>query len=199
VTEPTCVVGLVRTTYDATCSQQSEALSALSKICPIRRLFGGIAGIVGTLVVAAPLAIGAPERTAAGLWERVDNSGAPVAWFRIIDCNGVFEGKMAKIFSRTGENPSEWRCTGCAGDQKNAPVIGLTFIKGMRRSGRVYEGGSILDPRSGSIYSARMELSPDGDQLEVRGYLGIPILGQSEFWRRISDSSLPPGRFASCS
>jgi uncharacterized protein (DUF2147 family) len=171
----------------------------LSKICPIRRLFGGIAGVIGTLVVAAPLAIGVPQRTAAGLWERVDNSGAPVAWFRIIDCNGVFEGKMAKIFSRTGENPSEWRCTGCAGDQKNAPVIGLTFIKGMRRSGRAYEGGSILDPRSGLIYSARMELSPDGDQLEVRGYLGIPILGQSEFWRRIPDSSLPPGRFASCS
>jgi uncharacterized protein (DUF2147 family) len=171
----------------------------LLKIGPMTRLLGELASVaLCMLVISVPL-VGVPQRTAAGLWERVDESGAPVAWFRIIDCNGVYQGKMVKIFPRPGEDPSNWRCTACQDDQKNAPVIGLTFIKGMRRNGLAYEGGSILDPRSGLVYSARMELSPDGDQLEVRGYLGIPILGQSEFWRRIPDSSLPPGRFASCS
>jgi uncharacterized protein (DUF2147 family) len=174
--------------------------SALLKIGPLtRRVGGSSAAALCTLVVLAPLAAGAPQPTAAGLWERVDNSGAPVAWFRIIDCNGVYQGKMARIFSKAGEHPSDLRCTACQGDQKNALVTGLTFIKGMRRNGRAYEGGSILDPRSGATYSARMELSPDGEQLEVRGYLGIPILGQSEMWKRIPDNLLPPGRFTSCS
>lgn len=169
------------------------------KIGPLTRRLGAIAGALCTLVGLASLAAGAPQPTAAGLWERVDNAGAPVAWFRIIDCSGEYQGKMARIFPRAGENPSEFRCTACEGDQKNAPVIGLTFIKGMRRNGRAYEGGSILDPRSGLTYSARMELSPDGQQLEVRGYLGIPILGQSEMWKRIPDNLLPPGRLTSCS
>jgi uncharacterized protein (DUF2147 family) len=166
----------------------------------INRLLGAIAGVVCIFAITVPSAVGAARTTAVGLWERVDeSSGAPVAWFRIIDCNGVFEGKMARIFPRAGENPSDWRCTSCEGDQKNAPVIGITFINGMRRNGRAYEGGSILDPRSGSKYSAKMELSPDGERLEVRGYLGIELFGHSEHWRRLPDNSLPPGRFASCS
>jgi uncharacterized protein (DUF2147 family) len=138
--------------------------------------------------------------TAAGLWERVDSSGAPAAWFRILDCSGVFQGKMAKIFaSPPGQNPTDWRCTACTGHQKNAPVLGLTFINGMKRNGLSYEGGSILDPRTGSVYSARMDLSPDGQQLSVRGYLGIELLGHTEVWRRLPDNALPAGRFAACS
>jgi uncharacterized protein (DUF2147 family) len=185
------------------CTQGQSGIggrSALLKIGPMTRLLGGIASVaLCTLVIAVPLAVGVPQPTAAGLWERVDDSGAPAAWFRIIDCNGVYEGKMVKIFPTSGLNPSDWRCTACEGEQRNAPVIGLTFIKGMRRNGLAYEGGSILDPRSGSTYSARMELSPDGEQLNVRGYLGIPLFGQTEMWKRLPASSLPPGRFASCS
>ena len=159
-------------------------------------------------VVAAFAAVAAPAKepppppqpSAVGMWERVDSSGAPAAWFRILECNGVFQGKMVKIFSAPpGKNPADWRCTSCSGEQRNAPVIGLTFINGMRRNGLAYEGGSILDPRTGSLYGARMDLSQDGNQLSVRGFLGIELLGHTEVWQRLPDSAMPPGRFGSCS
>jgi uncharacterized protein (DUF2147 family) len=140
----------------------------------------------------------AAQPTAAGLWEKLDQSGMPEGWFRILDCGGAFVGRIVKIFPKRGENPSGFRCTQCSGDQKNAPVLGLTFIKGMRRNGLTYQDGTILDPRDGSIYNALMELSADGKQLTVRGYIGIPLLGQSELWRRLPDSALEPGRFAAC-
>jgi len=92
--------------------------------------------------------------TAAGLWEKLDSSGQPEAEFRITDCNGLYQGKIVKIFPRPGENPSTFRCTECEGEQKNAPVVDLTLVKGMRREGLDYRDGTILDPHDGSIYSA---------------------------------------------
>jgi uncharacterized protein (DUF2147 family) len=154
------------------------------------------------LLIAAsstPLLAQAPTPTAAGLWEKLDSSGNPEAEFRIMDCNGLYQGKIVKIFPQSGEDPSTFRCTQCEDGQKNAPVIGLTFIKGMHRDGLDYRNGTILDPRDGSVYNALMELSPDGQTLSVRGYLGIPLLGQSESLHRAPEKTAQSGHPQSCS
>jgi uncharacterized protein (DUF2147 family) len=166
----------------------------------MRQRFGFILGV--TLCAAAglaPQAARAQEPTAAGLWEKLGDAGKPEGWFRIAQCEGQFEGKIVKIFPKPGgEDPQQWRCTECEGKQKNAPVLGLTFIKGMRRNGLAYENGTILDPRDGSVYRASMRLSPDGKTLTVRGYLGIPLLGQNEVWRRLPDNTPVPPFSGAC-
>ena len=86
----------------------------------------------------------------------------------------------------------------CEGEQKDAPVLGIKFTNGMQRNGLIYENGTILDLRDGSVYSARTELSRDGNRLTVRGYLGIPLLGQSEVWRRLPDSTLEAPDIDAC-
>jgi hypothetical protein len=112
--------------------------------------------------------------TAAGLWEKLDSSGQPEAEFQIMDCNGLYQGKIVKIFPRPGEDPSTFRCTECEGEQKNALVVGLTLVKGMRREGLDYRDGTILDPRDGSVYSPRItvawDLIPQSHQMA--GYHG---------------------------
>jgi uncharacterized protein (DUF2147 family) len=159
---------------------------------------GALLGAVLSVVAATSLLAEASGPTAAGLWEKDGESGRPDAWFRIIQCNGRYEGKIVKIFPKPGQDPSQWRCTKCEGEQRDAPVVGITFIKDMERDGLTYEDGTILDPRDGSQYSAVMQLSPDGQRLTVRGYLGIPLLGQSEVWHRIPDNK-QPDKSGSCS
>ena len=93
------------------------------------------------------------------------------------------------MFLKPGEDPN-WACDQCEGADRGKPVLGLTLIKGMQRNGTAYENGTIMDPRDGKVYRAKMNLSPDGQHLDVRGYLGISLFGRTQTWNRLPDNAL---------
>lgn len=147
-----------------------------------------LASLMAVLAWASPPL--AAEPSVAGMWAQVDEHGRVGGWFLIFEHDGFYEGAIAKMFIKPGEDPNPI-CTHCKGDQKNAPRLGLTIIKGMQRKGLVYQNGNILDPRDGQVYHAKMTLSPDGQQLTLRGYLGIELFGQNQVWRRLPYDVMP--------
>jgi uncharacterized protein (DUF2147 family) len=137
---------------------------------------------VAFLLLCGPLgAIADPSP--AGLWKTFDDrTHKPRGIVRIYESDGAFAGRIESSFDPKDRNEV---CDKCRDDRRNAPVIGLEILRGMRQHGSEYTGGDILDPETGSVYKCKMMLSPDGDKLQVRGYLGLSLLGRTQTWIRV--------------
>lgn len=129
----------------------------------------------------------------AGFWQAYNDDGKPGGVFYFYENHGLFEGRLVKSISYPDDPPSSPLCVQCPGDKKNTPMMGLVIVMGMKRIGPTkYEDGHILDPRDGSIYNAELDVTPDNKKLNLRGYLGISLLGQTRVWTRLPDDTMAP-------
>ena len=66
-------------------------------------------------------------------------------------------------------------------------VIGMPLIWGFKKAAdaNAFEGGQIYNGEDGKIYNANIDLEADG-RLKLRGYVGSPMFGQTQYWTRVS-------------
>ncbi|GAB3039496.1 hypothetical protein GCM10027285_24790 [Oleiagrimonas citrea] len=140
-----------------------------------------------TLATAALLLASLPALAAThspvGTWKTIDDdTGQAKAIVQLTEHNGVLEGKILQVLkSDDGPHPL---CKKCDGKRHNQPIEGMTFVWGLTRDGDEWDGGRILDPKTGKIYKAKMELVDGGQKLKVRGYIGFSLLGRTQIWLR---------------
>jgi uncharacterized protein (DUF2147 family) len=136
--------------------------------------------LAASLLIFAVTAANA-QNTPTGLWKTIDDkTGQDKSLVRISDTGGVLTGRIEKLLHPSSPNPL---CGKCRDDRHGKPMVGLSIIDGLRQDGGVWDGGRILDPQNGKIYTLRLKLIDGGKVLEVRGYIG-PFF-RTQTWSRV--------------
>ena len=143
--------------------------------------------VLGLSLALSAVAASAQSASPAGLWKTIDDgTKQEKSLVRIVESGGVFTGRVEKILDR--EAPKDAVCKDCTDDRKDKPIVGMTIIRNMKPNAddkALFDGGDILDPKDGKIYKSRMKLVEGGAKLDVRGYIGVPMLGRTQTWTRV--------------
>ena len=127
---------------------------------------------------------GVSQLSPVGVWQTVDDKeGDTTSHIEIYEVEGKIHGKILRI---VGEQ-TIFTCDKCKGDKKDQPIIGMEILWGMKKDKEnEWKGGKIMDPENGKEYKCKIKL-PDPDILEVRGYMGISLLGRTQKWYRLKE------------
>ena len=126
------------------------------------------------------------QATPVGVWKSIDDkTKAERSQVRISESGGVLSGRIEKLLA-TDAKPDA-KCDKCEDDRKDKPIVGMEIIRGVKKAEaeNTWEGGTILDPAEGKVYKVRLQIADGGKKLEVRGYVGTPMLGRTQTWVRV--------------
>ncbi|RZJ70181.1 DUF2147 domain-containing protein [Flavobacterium sp.] len=123
-----------------------------------------------------------PNASVVGKWKTIDDeTGKAVSIVEIYESGGKVYGKVHEILNPANRNRV---CSNCSGSDKNKPILGMVVIKGLVKDGTEYNGGKVLDPKNGKLYKCYITLE-SADKLKVRGYIGVSLIGRSQYWYRV--------------
>jgi uncharacterized protein (DUF2147 family) len=142
--------------------------------------------VVAGLFVSLNMYAGVPTDTPVGYWKTVDDlTGKPKSIIKITENQDhSLNGEVIKLFAPAEKIP-HIICKACLGENHNQPIVGMVVMSGLKRSDTQWGDGHILDPQNGKTYNCSAKLADNGKKLDVRGYVGLPLLGRSQTWERV--------------
>lgn len=116
-----------------------------------------------------------------GKWKTIDDeTGKPKSIVEIFKkSDGKYYGKIVQLLQKPENN----NCVKCTDDRKNKPLVGLEIIRGLKKDGSEFTDGTITDPKKGKTY--KCTVTRNDDKLNVRGYVGISLIGRNQTWHRV--------------
>jgi uncharacterized protein (DUF2147 family) len=145
-----------------------------------------VVGAVLTLSLSSAASAADPQ----GVWLTEERDAAVAIAPCTGDYDGLLCGRIVWLKDATGENGLPRLDTRNPDPARRArSICGLLVMGGLRPSGpNSWDGGSVYNPQDGRIYSGDIELLANST-LRVRAYLGIPLLGKTQIWRRAERSA----------
>ncbi|GAA5086841.1 DUF2147 domain-containing protein [Chryseobacterium ginsengisoli] len=116
-----------------------------------------------------------------GKWKTIDDETKQAkSIVEIYKKGDQYFGKVSQLLIK----PANPNCVDCKDDRKNKPILGMEIIRGLKKDGDEFTGGTITDPKTGKTYKCTITRS--GDNLNVRGYVGLSFIGRSQTWQKVN-------------
>ncbi|MEN9401261.1 MAG: hypothetical protein RL632_2364 [Bacteroidota bacterium] len=135
-------------------------------------------------VIALFASLNSFAQSCVGKWITIDDeTNKKKSIVELYKVDGKLYGKIIYLFPREGreDNP---KCKKCTDDRKDQPLVGLQIVRSLKWDGEEWEGGTIVDPENGKIYTVKMWLEEgNANLLNVRGYIG-PLF-RTQKWVRV--------------
>lgn len=134
--------------------------------------------LAGSLWLTTASAESTAAQSPVGYWKMMDEStGKARTIIKIWETpNKTLQGKVVKVFS---ENIPFNELN------NKQPSVGMVILSGLRASHNHWGDGKIYNPENGKTYECYARVADNGKRLDVKGYVGIPILGRSQTWERV--------------
>jgi uncharacterized protein (DUF2147 family) len=143
---------------------------------------------VGTMLMTAVSAYGTGSDDILGVWNNEERD----AKIEIYKCGNKYCGKVIRLKEPNYPEGSKEGTPGTPRRDHNnpdpslrkTPIIGLNIVHDFSSTdGHTWFGGTVYDPKNGNTYRGKMTLvSPN--QLNLRGFVGIPLFGRTTTWTR---------------
>lgn len=124
----------------------------------------------------------ATDATPVGTWTNEEKE----ARFEIYKCGSKLCGKIVWLREPLRDGKPKLDRSNPDKNLQNRPILGLIFMQNFEFDGdNKWDDGTIYDPKSGKTYSCYMKLL-EKDKMEVKGYIGISLIGRTQNWTRIN-------------
>ncbi|MGA8740111.1 MAG: DUF2147 domain-containing protein [Terracidiphilus sp.] len=120
-------------------------------------------------------------QNAIGRWQVINNDGTPGGQVETYLENGALFGRVSGV--RPGRTPDSV-CDKCSGELKNQHILGMVIIRSFHPEGDDWVGGTVVDPENGKEYKGKI-WAIGKDELGMRGFVGISLIGRTATWTRI--------------
>ncbi len=135
-------------------------------------------------IIALFASLNSFSQSCVGKWITIDDeTNKKKSIVELYKVDGKLYGKIIYLFPREGREDDP-KCKKCTDDRKDQPLVGLQIVRSLKWDGEEWEGGTIVDPEIGKIYTVKMWLvEGNANLLNVRGYIGP--LYRTQKWVRV--------------
>lgn len=136
--------------------------------------------VLACLLAAPAWAEAPPADAVTGIWLTAAEDG----YVQIFEEDGRYHGKTVGAPPGEGDPDATDEHNPDPG-KRDRSLLGIRVLKGFEYDGEgTWVDGRAYDPDNGKTYKGKMWLDDSG-RLNMRGYIGISLLGRTETWTRV--------------